>query len=146
MKHIKKFNEHNFCSEFEDESEDFMEMYGYKLGKTFLFAPYQSDDIFGIVICPKSYWDNERHCYDGSTDGVLLDMPSGFGEASESDFEYDGPLEEAIEKLVLDGFKYSRELQAFIDERTESCDQLRIDGENVSVEEYITKKYPEVLV
>lgn len=141
MKHLKKFNEHKFCPEYDYESQEYMDLYGFELGKTFLFAPYQSDDDggFGIVICPKSYWDNKKHCYDGSIDGVLLDMPSGFGEASESDFEYDGSLTEAIDKLIDDGFKFDPNLQIFIENSSESYGQLHIDGDTIT--EYITKTY-----
>jgi len=138
---IKKFEE--FDEERQELYTEYEEFYGFPVGNTFLFAPYQSDSGFQIVINPKSYWDNEKCCYDQSVDG-LVDMPSGFGEASESDFEYRGTIEEAIKKLIDFGFKHDQKFQSFIERSSESYGDLKIGG--LSISDYIVKNYSQAVI
>ena len=77
-------------NERQESQDEYEQFYGFPVGDTFLFAPYESDNGFQVVINPKSYWDSENCCYDQHIDSILIDMPRGFGEASESDFEYNG--------------------------------------------------------
>ena len=140
---IKKFKD--FDEERQEAYEEYEEFQGYPVGDDFLFAPgSRCDDQFGIVINPKSYWDNEKCCYDQHIDGFLIDTPEGFGEASESDFEYDGSLKEAIDKLANAGFKFNPKFQSFIDGSSDSYGDLTIDG--LSITDYVVKTYPNIIV
>jgi hypothetical protein len=146
---IKKFDE--FDEERQEQYKEYEDFYGYPVGDIFLFSPYRSDDDpngyneFQILITPKSYYDDRKCHYDGRTKS-LIDMPDGFGEASESDFEYDGNLKDAIKSLVDNGFKFSQKFQSF--NESCSCSQaygcLVIDG--LSVSDYIMKNYPNSVV
>lgn len=147
---IKNFNE--FDEERQEAIDAFEESEGYPLGKDFLFAPYKTEiwspqgtsDGFQIIINPKSYWDNEKCCYDQHIDSILIDMPKGFGEACESDFEYDGDIEEAIKKLVDAGFKWSEQMQNFIDRGTSNYGPLSIGGK--TIKQYIQDNHPNCIV
>jgi hypothetical protein len=139
-KKIQKFDE-----ERKESYDEFEEFYGFPVGNIFLFALYQSDYTytqssgFQIVITPKSYWDKEKCCYDQHIDGILIDMPRGFGEACESDFEYEGTIKEAIKKLVDSGFFFSEKFQSFIENSGQSYGHLLIDG--LSIIDYMIRNY-----
>lgn len=150
---LKKFEEYD--DERQENIQEFEESEGYPLGLYFLFAPYKSEgwtertgvfETFQFVVCPKSFWDNNGHCYDQHIGDILIDMPDGFGEACESDFEYDGSdIKEAIDKLAKDGqFVWNKQFQSFIDQSSSGNGPLTIDGQ--SVEDYIKTNYPNIIV
>lgn len=58
-------------------------------------------------IVHKDYWAKE-HCLDDQ--GVDVDTPEGFFQCCESEFEYNGSLEEGIQKLIAAGFVWCNEL------------------------------------
>lgn len=134
---IKRFE--NFDNERKESYDDYLDLYGYPVGDRFIFAPYKTKNGFQIVICPESYWINEECCYDQHIDGILIDMPSGFGEVNECDFEYRGDIKEDISELIVNGFVFNYSFQTYIDNCSESYGKIDIDG--LSISEYINNTF-----
>lgn len=68
------------------------------------------DDIYTgtYYIVDKNYWRAE-HCLDDRT--IQVDVPEGFCQCCESEFEYEGSLEEGIAKLKDAGFVWNPEME-----------------------------------
>ena len=54
-----------------------------------------------VYITPKEYFETEGYMYDQYFDSGI---PSNFSEASENTFTYRGSVEEARNRLLLEGF------------------------------------------
>ena len=135
--------------------EEFEENKGYEMvDELFIFSildvndPYKEPEYadFGLIIQPKSYWD-DKHCqYDQHVsfiNGGVLNLPSEFEEVEESSFMYLGSdVEEAIEKLVILGIKFNQDFQIFMETST----TLGFSVNGLTLLDYMKQNFPSSIV
>jgi translation initiation factor 2B subunit (eIF-2B alpha/beta/delta family) len=144
---IKRFDEFEENEDLREEEmqemrDEFEEVNGYPVGNDFIFSIEEDKNItngFWVGITPKSYWDSEGYQYDGQVD-LLVNIPNGFSEVQEGIFEYDGLVNDAIDALCNNGFKFHQPFQDFMLHNQ----KYMVNG--MTLEQYIQKNYPNSIV
>lgn len=65
-----------------------------------------------FIITPKAYWEAERKCHDYFSE--LEGAPRGFHNAAESQWHYNGPINDGAAKLQAAGCEFSETMDKWI--------------------------------